>query len=117
MALYENRIGEIVGKINGRQSLHVYTTRLHGFDHFYIQCFASLMYGFPFKIDELGWYELDVCEFVFLLVEMLWYGIGGLVLYIASTMFSESVTQCSLVCPIYSAGASEMFLHQLHWIM
>ena len=55
--------------------------RLHGFGHFHIQCFASSTYGFPFRINELEWYELDVCEFVSLLVEMLWYSIGGLVLY------------------------------------
>ena len=66
--------------------------RLHGFGHFYIQCFAGSTYGFPFRIDEFEWYELDVCEFVSILVEMLWYRIGGLVLY-ASTVFSESVTQ------------------------
>ena len=88
--------------------------RLHGFSHSFIQCFASSTYGFPFRIDEFEWYELDVCEFVSLLVEMLCYGIGGLVLY-ASTVFSESVT-ARFVCSIYSAGAPGMFLFLRPWI-
>ena len=93
--------------------------RLHGFSHFYIHCFANSTYGFPFRTDKFEWYELDVCEFVSVLVEMLWYGIGGLVLY-ASTVLSESVNcNCNalFVCPIYSAGAPGMFLRLRHWIM
>ena len=47
---------------------------------------------FSFRINEFEWNKFDVREFVSVLIEVLWYCIGGLVLY-GSTVLSKPVTQ------------------------
>ena len=46
---------------------------------------------FFFRINEFEWNKFDVREFVSVLIEVLWYCIGGLVLY-GSTVLSKPVT-------------------------